>query len=145
LSILVGTFIRFYITENELERHEAWTRERSKAIFSFFLKQLSLIILLCFLCGSFTSDSEKTIVAFQLCIQWHKNSSICLRNEENIGKCFIIDTCLMMGDSTLVRRQRRQRRITLLKKTTKKEDKLHIFYPIPVRVFFWFKSSPKCE
>jgi hypothetical protein len=23
LSILVGTFIRFYITENELERHEA--------------------------------------------------------------------------------------------------------------------------
>jgi hypothetical protein len=51
----------------------------------------------------------------------------------------------MMGDSTLVRRLRRQRKITLLKKTKKKEDKLHIFYPIPVRVFFWFKNSSKCE
>jgi hypothetical protein len=48
----------------------------------------------------------------------------------------------MMGDSTLVRRQRK---ITLLKKKKKKEKKLHIFYPIPVRVFFWFKNSPKCE
>jgi hypothetical protein len=30
-------------------------------------------------------------------IQWHKNGSIWLRNEVNIGNCLMIGTCLMMG------------------------------------------------
>ncbi len=137
---LVGTSIRFKSLKMNLkwERQEAWTRKRSGAIFSKVLKHLSLIILLCFLCCSFTSDSEKQIVTFQLCIQWHKNSSICWRNEENIGKCLIIDTCLMMGDSTLVRRQRRQRRqrkITLLKKTKKKKTN-YIYFTQFLSEFF---------
>jgi hypothetical protein len=37
-----------------------------------------------------------------LCVQWHKIRSIWLMNEESIGKCLVLDMCLVMDDSTLV-------------------------------------------
>jgi hypothetical protein len=39
---------------------------------------------------------------FSLHIQWHKNRSIWLKNEENIEKCSMLGMCLVMDGSTLV-------------------------------------------
>ncbi len=55
-----------------------------------------------FLNCSFTSNAWRTYVAFKFMIQWHKNHSIWLRNEEKIGKYSIIGTSSVMGNSTPV-------------------------------------------
>jgi hypothetical protein len=65
------------------------------------LTTLSLILFLCLLHCSFTSVTQKHLEPSSLSVQLHKNHSIWFRNEENIKKCSIINTCLMMGDYTL--------------------------------------------
>jgi hypothetical protein len=44
--------------------------------------------------------------------QWHKNCSLWLRNERNIGNCaMVIRTCLVMSDSTLCKSQPLQKEL----------------------------------
>ncbi len=39
---------------------------------------------------------------FTMCIQWHKNCSIWLKNEKNIKICSMIDLCLMIGSCAVL-------------------------------------------
>jgi hypothetical protein len=45
--------------------------------------------------------SQSTVVACSLHVQWHKNCSIWLRDEEIIWKCSMISTYLITGSFTL--------------------------------------------
>jgi hypothetical protein len=87
-------------------KNEEHMRLELERVWSYFFKtfepKLSLILFLCFLCCSFTSDAQKTFVTHQFAHQYNKNHSIWLRNVENIEKCSTINTCLVMGSFILL-------------------------------------------
>jgi hypothetical protein len=67
----------------------------------FFQKNWSKLSFILFCVALLVMTFNEHLYLSSLCVQWHKNHSIWLRKEENIGKCLMINMCLVIGGFTL--------------------------------------------
>jgi len=92
--------------------NKKWRKHEKTKLDLFFQKNWnkpSLILFQCFMHCSFISITQITFIALLFACPTTQKLLNWLRNEENIGKCWMIGSCLMICNFTLIQQQSKEK------------------------------------